>query len=694
MEISTMKPKSQNLVDGKYSFSDLVNIDQLKDMFELFSKATGFTTGLVAYPSQKLLIGTGWRDICCKFHRACAESELNCKRSNLELTSKLEKNKSFNINYCGNGLVDGASPIFIKDKHVANLFTGQVLFEEPDIDFFRKQAKKYGYDIDKYLKSLSKVPILKKEDFVDALKFLSEMAVILAEQGLNHLTHIESAEAFAESENRFRSITENAADCIFIKDIDRRYIFVNQAMKKLLDLPEEKILGKNPKEVFGSEQEKVIQEVDDRTFSGETVHVTKDLEIDGRKFYFDSMQTPLTRKDGKVTSIMGIVRDVTEQKKAADELQTIQKLKSVGILAGGIAHDFNNILMGIFGNIALAKDMIFKDHPAFDCLNDAQKSMNRATSLTKQLLTFAKGGVPVREDVSLCELIEEVVNFDLSGSNIKPVFKQDENLWIANVDKGQIHQVFSNLTINALQSMPDGGHLTITMENSELKYNSIPGLNPGKYIKVTVRDAGSGIDRKDLAHIFDPYFSTKKAGNGLGLATVYSIINRHEGHISVDSVIGEGTVFTLYLPASNQKYFHAKITKDEIKVPGKTLKILVMDDEEMIRMVVTDMLKKQGFSIETANDGEQAIKLYRQSFESGQPFEVVIMDLTIPGGMGGKEAVTEILKIDPEAKVIVSSGYSENPVMANHKKYGFKGITVKPYTIEQLLNEIILVLES
>ncbi|MCP4118087.1 MAG: response regulator [Desulfobacteraceae bacterium] len=401
-------------------------------------------------------------------------------------------------------------------------------------------------------------------------------------------------------------------------------------------------------------------------------------------------------KDGTAVKLFGTCQDITEQKKIEKELQKMQKLKSIGTLAGGIAHDFNNILMGLFGNISIAKDTLSKDHPGFKFLEETEKSMGRATRLTKQLLTFAKGGAPVREDVSIDRLAKEIVRFDLSGSNVMPVFEPEADLWMAQADKGQIQQVFSNLTINADQAMPDGGHLYIKLANAAVSENLVPNLSPGKYIKVTMDDEGTGIDHKYLDRIFDPYFSTKQAGCGLGLATVLSIINKHNGHISVDSQLGKGTRFTFYLPASESQ--ERPETKQPVAVKASSTehiaRVLVMDDEKVILNVTKRMLERIGYKVDTALDGGEAIEICRQAMDAGKPFDYVIMDLTIPGGIGGKEAIKEILEIDPDARAIVSSGYADDPVMANYAEYGFKGMAAKPYTLNELREVMGQVLEK
>jgi CheY-like chemotaxis protein len=341
--------------------------------------------------------------------------------------------------------------------------------------------------------------------------------------------------------------------------------------------------------------------------------------------------------------------------------------------------------MGLFGNISLAKDELPKSHPGYLFLEEAEKSMSRAVRLTKQLLTFAKGGEPVKEDVSLGALAEEVAQFDLSGSQTKLVYHQEEGLWLVEADKGQIQQVVSNLVINARQAMPEGGNLHISLENADLLEAAVADLPQGKFVKVTVRDEGGGIDPKHLERIFDPYFTTKQTGSGLGLATAYSIIKKHGGHISVVSKVGQGTEFTFYLPASEVQQQPEKKAPAAEDLPSfRPARILVMDDEDMVCALVKRMLEPSGFSVMTSSGGQEALAMYQQALAAGVRFDAVIMDLTIPGGIGGKEAIRSLLSMDPAVRAIVSSGYADDPVMANYAAYGFKGCTAKPYTAREL----------
>ncbi|HEY5673594.1 MAG TPA: ATP-binding protein [Malonomonas sp.] len=382
--------------------------------------------------------------------------------------------------------------------------------------------------------------------------------------------------------------------------------------------------------------------------------------------------------------MFGTCTDINERKRLEAERQTIEKLNTVGTLAGGIAHDFNNILAGIYGNISLAKRKLPPGHPTFKYFDAVDKSMSRATLLTNQLLTFAKGGAPVVENLNLDSLVEEIVQFNLSGSKVRAEFSYAEDLWPAEVDQGQIQQVFSNLTINAMQSMPEGGHLYIRMENASITDNSVPGLAEGKYLRITVRDEGVGISPDHLGRIFEPYFTTKQAGSGLGLATVYSIVNRHGGHINVVSGLDQGTTFTLYLPASEIQRLPTDLAESELSPLQKSCKVLVMDDEEIVRETLSMMLEELSCSVESTVDGQQAMRLYQQALKTGKSFDLVILDLTIPGGIGGLETAKRLLELDPEARILISSGYAEDPVMANYAEYGIKGVIPKPYDFNRL----------
>lgn len=380
-----------------------------------------------------------------------------------------------------------------------------------------------------------------------------------------------------------------------------------------------------------------------------------------------------------------VLRDITHRKKAENDLLTIQKLESIGTLAGGLAHDLNNILTGLFGNLSLAKALLNSKDPAHDFVVKAEDSLNRVTHITNKLLTFSKGGQPIVEQIGLAELAVDVIEFDLSGSNVIPVFNFEKPLWFANVDKGQIQQVFSNLTMNANQAMPRGGQLYVSLSNFDNSSAIIPGLNSGLYIKVEIKDEGEGIDPSKIKNIFDPYFSTKQTGRGLGLASAHSIVSQHQGLILVDSKIDHGTLFTIYLPAVKKQNITKKEKKEiEEEVVNENHKVLLVDDDHVVCSIGEQFLKTLNCSVVIANNNKQAIDKFLEARNSGQPFNIAILDLTIPGESGGVETAQQLLHIDTTVKMIVSSGYSDDPVMANYADYGFSAILAKPYTLENL----------
>lgn len=498
-------------------------------------------------------------------------------------------------------------------------------------------------------------------------------------------------QALRESEYKFRMLFENSPLGIYISRTDGQVLNANRALLKMLGSPslEEtlkiNLLTYQPLIDVGYSElfQKCVSEGNIQKIQSK--YTSKWGKIVELSVYL----IPMKNERNEVIRVYTLMEDISEQKKAEEVMQRMQKLESVGTLAGGIAHDFNNLLMGIYGKIELAKSELPDYHLAYQQLDDAEKSMNRATRLTKQLLTFAKGGDPIKEDLRIDELIKEIARFDLSGSRVKAVFDIPDDLWYAKVDKGQIQQVFSNLIINAVQAMPSGGHIYITVQNQVIREGNLQNLAPGNYLKIIFSDEGEGIDTRNLHYIFDPYFTTKKTGTGLGLATCYSIINKHKGYIYVESELGLGTTFTLYLPATkfSKQTCIVKPEKQRSTLP-LTGKVLVMDDEDMILDIVSEVLQSQGFTIETCLDGFEACKIYRQAIENSYPFDLVILDLTIPGGKGGRETAEDILKINHNAKLIVSSGYTNDSILSDYRDFGFKGYIEKPFGPKKLLEVI------
>lgn len=390
--------------------------------------------------------------------------------------------------------------------------------------------------------------------------------------------------------------------------------------------------------------------------------------------------------------IEGIVQDITDQRRIEEELQRIEHLELIGTLAGGIAHDFNNLLMAIQGNISLAQTEKDPSKRSMH-LNQADISIEEATGLTRQFLTFAKGGVPVKKSVDIASFIKETVLFSLRGSDVEAVFEFGDNIEKIKADSGQIAQVIRNMILNSIQAMTGSGVITVSCSNTEINADSNIHLRFGDYVKISIKDTGKGIPPDDLKKIFNPYFTSKTYGSGLGLSTSYSIVTRHSGTIRVFSEEGRGTEFEIYLPAREPEKKDSVPEKETDTVKGVvSAHILVMDDDQKVRQVLSGMLKILGHKVTESADGAEAIKLYKEKFSSGEPFDAVIMDLTIPGGMGGEAAIKVLKEIDPDVKAIVSSGYSTNPVLSNYSDYGFRGELVKPFRIATLEKELKLLL--
>jgi len=501
-------------------------------------------------------------------------------------------------------------------------------------------------------------------------------------------------EDLQESEERFRHLFEYSNDAIMLLDTNG-FIGCNEATLSMFGYTMGEFLTKTPADVSPTYQpdgkdsnQASFEQVGKAFKDGINIFLWSHKRKNGEVFPAEVLLSILVI-DGREI-IQGTVRDITERILTEEELLRGRKLESIGLLAGGIAHDFNNVLTGLFGNIELAKQKLPSDNAAFTYIQNAGQALDKATSLTQQLLTFAKGGEPLLEMISIGQVIQDAIKFSLSGSNVKTILNLQNELWNVQADKGQLSQVITNLVINADQAMPTGGTLTIRAENiRNIDNNLVPHL-AGESIKLSIADNGSGISVENLKLIFDPYFTTKQTGSGLGLATVHSIITKHKGHITVDSELGNGTTFNIYLPADSTISQSTDTTSQNSSDNSNPMAghILVMDDNEMILNLAKEMIEAFGYTVDTAVDGKEAIEKYISAQQCGKAFDVAIMDLTIPGGMGGKEAVQELLAVDPDAKVIVSSGYSSDPIMANYTEYGFKGILAKPYQLKSLENEL------
>jgi PAS domain S-box-containing protein len=491
------------------------------------------------------------------------------------------------------------------------------------------------------------------------------------------------------SERERLSVTlRSIGDGVITTDIKGRVTLLNAVAENLTGWTQEEAIGIKINDIFRLVDEQTRSPIPspvDKVMDSGLIHDlpqrTMLVARDGREFCIADSCAPIRDRESKIIGVVLVFRDITEKRYMEIELEKHERLESIGILAGGIAHDFNNILTAIVGNISLAKLYSPRGQEIYSVLEEAENAAMRAKDLTNQLLTFSRGGMPVKKLATLGGIIKEAAGFVLRGSRVRCIYEIDDDLWAAEVDTGQIGQVVQNLVINAEQAMPGGGFMRISAKNFENLDGSM-GILPGRYIKIIVSDQGCGIPPEQQTKIFDPYYTTKEHGSGLGLSVAYSIVIKHGGYMSVDSTVGLGSVFTLMLPASSE--FLEYGGSDEAVQPMASGRVLIMDDDEHIRNVSKRMLVAMGFEPVTSRDGLEAIAHFREASDNGRPFDAVILDLTIPGGMGGLECLKALMIIDPCVRAIVSSGYSNDPIISEYKNYGFKGFIAKPYRADDI----------
>ena len=504
---------------------------------------------------------------------------------------------------------------------------------------------------------------------------------------------VRAEKSLKELEERFRLAFHTSPDSIAIAKMDGTFVEINEGFTELTGYTRDDTIGKSSLDIkiwdIPEDREIVIERLKKDGFI-RNLESRFRLKDNSQKIALMSANIIMLQGTPHILSVTKDITKLRETERAHQALQLhisqTQKLESIGVLAGGIAHNFNNLLVSILGNIDLAlADLASKDIPRL--LSEAKRASLKAQGLTQQLLTFSEGGQPIKNEASIRHIIEDAAGMVLRESNVTCEYSMQEDLCKVEVDSRQISQVVQNIVMNAKEAMPNGGKILITCGNHSNDRYQIVSLPRGEYVKISIKDNGIGIPKNYIGNIFDPYFSTKQQGSGLGLSLSYSIVAKHGGRIFAESRQGEGTIFTFYLPALGQKEQIGE-TLAPRKKDNVQYRILVMDDEEIVRDVVKGMLEHLGHHTICAADGEQAVEKYKRAKNSDAPIDLIIMDLTIPRGMGGKEAVKEILAINPEAKVLVSSGYSTDPIMANYREYGFSGAMAKPYQLEDLMKII------
>ncbi len=597
--------------------------------------------------------------------------------------------------------------VYVNNKCVEMMGYSVEEFYSPAFDFMALVAPEYkeevgsnfkrhlgGEEVPPYEYALVTKDGRKIESLITTklIEYEGGLAILGTITDITNLKRIEKA--LRDSEAKYRDLYDNAPDMYHSLNRDGIIIECNETEARMLGYRKKEIIGRPLKDFFTENSRRLFEQDFPRlNYKNSFLNTEREfVRKDGSTFLANLNIYSEYDENNNLVRTKAIARDITDLKRFESELLKSQKLESIGILAGGIAHDFNNILTAILGNINFARMSLQAHDPLFERLSEAEKACVSASKLTQQLLTFSRGGEPIKKTISLASLIKDSAGLALRGSNVKCEFGFPEGLWPVEADEGQIGQAINNLIINAVQAMPEGGTINVSAENTHVSETGGLPLQEGRYVAVRVEDHGTGIPKEHRQRIFDPYFSTKQKGSGLGLAVTYSIIRNHKGHITVESDLGSGTRFYIWLPASSKPVVE-KEAPEEKTLAGRG-RILVMDDEDIVRNIVGDILRHVGYAVEIARDGGEAIDLYREAWKSGTPFDAVILDLTVPGGMGGKETVRKLLEIDPGTRAIASSGYSNDPVMANFREYGFMNVIPKPYKTADLSRVVFDVLSQ
>lgn len=578
--------------------------------------------------------------------------------------------------------------LFLRNMHAINLSTAildsvlLVLLAAPGIYFFLgRPLLMYIFQLKQADAELLKAHETMEENVEQRTAELKEALTGLElEISERQLTEKE----LFSSQLRFKTIFENSATGITLSDVEGHPLQANPAFETMLGYSTAELQSMTFADITHPEDVGHHTESYNDLLAGRLSHLhmrKRYIHKDGHTVWGQLTLSTVRDEENKPTHIVGMVEDIGVRKQLEEERIKSSKLESIGILAGGIAHNFNNILTAILGNVSIAKISVEKGSKVFERLTATETATLRAKSLTQQLLTFSKGGQPVKKILSIQKQLEESVDFSLAGSNVRCQLDLPGDIWPVEADEGQLGQVFQNVLTNANHAMAEGGTLHIRAENLTLTAKS-GAPPPGQYVKVSFQDQGCGIAPEIMGQIFDPYFTTKKSGSGLGLASCHSIITAHGGHIEISSVPGEGTTVTIYLQASPNAQMDWQSTPPEMPATGG--KILLMDDEAMIRDFTGELLNESGYEVALAKDGAEALELYTKAMASGQPFDAVILDLTVPGGMGGAETIKKLLEIDPGVTAIASSGYAQDPIMANYMEYGFKYVVPKPYQVDDI----------
>jgi PAS domain S-box-containing protein len=517
---------------------------------------------------------------------------------------------------------------------------------------------------------------------------MNTQLVRLSEEEAASIRH--KTDEIQRAEEWLRVTLHSIGDGVITTSLDQRVTMMNRVAERLTGWSADEAIGRPIDEVFRVVDEftrqpcvNPVQKALDKNTTVELARHSLLIARDGTERAVTDSGAPIRDPLQYTIGVVLVFRDETEKRRIETSLRNTERLESLGALAGGLAHDFNNLLCGMFGFMELARAQADQPDKVSQCLGEAAEVFERARGLTQQLLTFAEGGTPERHPTDMRKLLQQSVIFALSGSNVAPRFDMADDLWPCDVDRRQLSQAIGDLTINGQQAMPDGGTLTISARNWPEDEPLPFGLPKGRYIRLSISDSGTGISKHDLPHIFDPFFTTKEQGNGLGLAMVHSVLTQHGGDVTVTSQQNQGSSFTLYLPASEHPRSEIEDTRVQ-EIQEGSGHILFVDDEDINVRVAAGMLQTLGYQTSGAHNEQEALRAFQKARDDGAPFKVAILDLTIQGGPGGKEIARQLRDQDPTLKIIATSGYSNDPILADPAAFGFDDRLHKPFRLADL----------
>lgn len=649
------------------------------------------------------------------------DSEERLREANAELEHKIAEGKitegllAYERDLLRMLLEHSPDPIYFKDidsrfikcghaisRHL-NIAIASEAVGKTDFDFYTEEHARPAFECEQAIirTGVPVIGLVEKETWRDGretwvltskMPLRDKSGAIIGTFGITKdITKLKVAERELEKEKEMLAVTlRSIGDGVITTDVRGRIVLFNQVAERLTGWTATLAVGRALEEVFcarGPEDGETNAQLLQRVLDGKTPPPARDTVLAARgegERHISQSFAPIIDHDGRIIGAVLVFRDITERLHAEAEVQKANKLESIGLLAGGIAHDFNNVLTVILGNISLARLADGMGRPVGDSLVEAENASLRARELTQRLLTFARGGAPIKKPLQLAPLVRECAARALENSGVTPEFFLGDGLWAVEADEAQMVQVLQNLIRHAHASLSQDARLEVHVLNQEVESDPLLALQPGRYVRVSIRDYGAGLPPENLTRIFEPYFGPKKQGHGLELATAYSIVRKHEGQIRVESIPGQGTVFHVYLPAVLAPVALPASRPRALRPGVPPRRVLVMDDELPIRKLAVQLLQRIGCTAETAADGAEAIQMYESARQRGEPFGAVIMDLTVPNGLGGKDAIRELRALDPDVLAIVCSGYSNDPVMANHRDFGFSGVVPKPYSSEDL----------